>query len=777
MHIIYSALFVAALAVTGAWSYQNLNWHDAFYPEPAEEQNLGATYIRSLQLAASPSTGLVLKTNGTDNYWDTDATGGGGSGVGTVATSSPETIGQLAYWGTSSGYPAKLNSAATTSLTINAPLTTSGTAGALVGGTNLTIDIDDIKAADLDLTDITLNDFTNDAGFITSAGSSNWSVFGGTGWLYPSTTIGVIVNASSTFNATTSLSALRVFGGNVSASQSVGGLINCNRSTFLGPCFVGFSSAGAGGGRMASFMNDNPAFDTQLVHASSSSLTESTLNVFGAANGKGVIKASLVGGNNDSAGISSDVTTNGGRGQAYFGKCNSGTTTPCYNALNESSVLLWSVDGFGRSSMVTASTTLLTLGNAGTNVGIFFSQDGDGALTVQGIGNANNEDFVLNLDDTADVGVYSSNTGLVAFDYPNMRLRTDGIVIDGDGTFPASSDGSILIGDGTDTGTFEVEDAPVCIGDGGCTPNALDGSLVVNYASSTALTVSGTASTSKFFADGLGTCNSGNMLTWTGGTFGCASETILTAGDGLTLTATDIDCDTASATVFGCLTAANFIAFNNKWDLASSTIPIAKGGTGLTAVGASSTVLTTNGTIMIWQSLVSYITETVRTASLIVTGAWDFGDAATLEIPNAADPTVSVTGQIAVNSTAASSSIRFYDGTAERALYPETDVAFNYSTSTATQGTTTIALAGPIRTTTYTQVSCMSTGGTAKVQLGDGTASSTIVTSQNGLSTTFTTLSSNNVFLKGEVRFIAIGTFSATTITQVSCTYGRTQVD
>ena len=39
------------------------------------------TPFTSKQLAASPSNGLVLKTNGTTNYWDTDATGGGGGGA------------------------------------------------------------------------------------------------------------------------------------------------------------------------------------------------------------------------------------------------------------------------------------------------------------------------------------------------------------------------------------------------------------------------------------------------------------------------------------------------------------------------------------------------------------------------------------------------------------------------------------------------------------------------------------------------------------------------
>lgn len=45
---------------------------------------------------------------------------------------------------------------------------------------------------------------------------------------------------------------------------------------------------------------------------------------------------------------------------------------------------------------------------------------------------------------------------------------------------------------------------------------------------------------------------------------GADADTTYTAGDGLTLTATDIDCDTASASVFGCLTAAHWTLFDNK---------------------------------------------------------------------------------------------------------------------------------------------------------------------------------------------------------------------
>lgn len=80
-----------------------------------------------------------------------------------IATSTTPTVGQLPYW-TGAG---SLGSVATSSVTIGSPLTSAGTPGYVVGGSGWTLDIDDIQAADLDLTDITLATFTDDVGFAT----------------------------------------------------------------------------------------------------------------------------------------------------------------------------------------------------------------------------------------------------------------------------------------------------------------------------------------------------------------------------------------------------------------------------------------------------------------------------------------------------------------------------------------------------------------------------------------------------------------------------------
>jgi len=53
-------------------------------------------------------------------------------------------------------------------------------------------------------------------------------------------------------------------------------------------------------------------------------------------------------------------------------------------------------------------------------------------------------------------------------------------------------------------------------------------------------------------------------------------ENILTFGDGLTRTANDVDCDTASGSVFGCLTSSDWTTFNNKLSAMTFSFPFTR---------------------------------------------------------------------------------------------------------------------------------------------------------------------------------------------------------
>lgn len=105
-----------------------------------------------------------------------------------------------------------------------------------------------------------------------------------------------------------------------------------------------------------------------------------------------------------------------------------------------------------------------------------------------------------------------------------------------------------------------------------------------------------------------------------------------------------------------------------------------------------------------------------------------------LDIPSATNPTVDAEGEIAINTTAASSSLRYHDGTAERALYPDFQKTLKISTSTilALNGnpaaTTTVKLDRTIlHPITHTARYCETTTGTWGYIIGNGTASSSYV--------------------------------------------------
>jgi hypothetical protein len=73
-------------------------------------------------------------------------------------------------------------------------------------------------------------------------------------------------------------------------------------------------------------------------------------------------------------------------------------------------------------------------------------------------------------------------------------------------------------------------------------------------------------------------------------------ESGLTAGDGITRTVNDFDCDTASGSVFGCLASADWTTFNNKQATLSATYPLVLTGATLSTPLATTTIAQTYGT-------------------------------------------------------------------------------------------------------------------------------------------------------------------------------------
>ena len=165
-----------------------------------------------------------------------------------------------------------------------------------------------------------------------------------------------IFNASSTVNVTgtTTHYAGTVHNvGGVSASESTGGVENCRRLTALGPCYVGHSSAGAGGGRLMSLVTDNPLYDTQTLHVRNEGV-DTTLNVIGNPLGRGVTKTTVTfGADSDASVWSGQIDDDDAQG--LFLLAPPGYTGKLFNVRIASTTEIFTMDSAGYFGL--ASTT------------------------------------------------------------------------------------------------------------------------------------------------------------------------------------------------------------------------------------------------------------------------------------------------------------------------------------------------------------------------------------------------------------------------------------
>lgn len=209
-----------------------------------------------------------------------------------------------------------------------------------------------------------------------------------------------------------------------------------------------------------------------------------------------------------------------------------------------------------------------------------------------------------------------------------------------------------------------------------------------------------------------------------------------------------------AAGAWTCATVANT-------DLANSTISgISLGGTlaNLTATdgtltfsgtytGATARTIGLNlGNANTWTALQTFQVGLVSQASSTITSLQVINGTTTnatstnlsisstgeLFIPSAANPTVGTAREFGIESTAASTSLRFHDGTAERAIFASYDRSFSFASSTlayqgayGAAGTTTILLSNPYRPVTLLSFYCKTNSGTAYVGFGNGTATTT----------------------------------------------------
>lgn len=159
----------------------------------------------------------------------------------------------------------------------------------------------------------------------------------------------------------------------------------------------------------------------------------------------------------------------------------------------------------------------------------------------------------------------------------------------------------------------------------------------------------------------------------------------------------------------------------------------------------------------------TYVRSIIASASLVVTGAWDFGGATSLEIPN--NGTVNANGEITTDDT--SGQLRYFAGGEERVIEPAIYASFSLSTTTAWNGTTTRALGPAFEAQTWSAVKCFTDAGTLDVFFSDGTNEMDKLNASTTVGTF--SFSTNNTFTASEKRFVDIGN-PASSPTEISCT-------
>ena len=287
--------------------------------------------------------------------------------------------------------------------------------------------------------------------------------------------------------------------------------------------------------------------------------------------------------------------------------------------------------------------------------------------------------------------------------------------------------------------------------------------------------VSSASSTISYLGTGGVASNNGRL-------YNAATTTFST---GLTYSGGAVTCDTASGSVFGCLSAANWTTFNDKQATISTTFPITLSGATVGFGGISTSSAPTISNLSYWTgvntlgtvatssaqcsgsvscsafTVVGSVSPTITSSALTTYDAWThpvYGGAATTSIITITTGGLLVTASSTFNSTldlslATVKSIEF--------------ASFTYATSTTWTGTTTVPLGPAFVAETWQGLMCFTDVGTVNVSIYDGTNRMDLANASTTVGTF--TLSTNNTFTAAEKRYVDLGT-PATAPTKISCT-------
>lgn len=726
-----------------------LDWNYAFNPEDGPSFAAFGDPFLSLQVGTNPTSGDCLQTDGTNSTWDPCPSGGGGGGGG------------AGTWST----------------------TTSQVSGVFINYPNETDDV------------------------VTIGSNATTSAE----WYYdPTNKFWLVQSASSTISGPLNISGLLTLGGNLSIdAQSFdsltdditldnnGGDLQVVDVTCTG-CLGATEIAGLG---TADISGLDISSDTNLTAGDGITLTDDDLDCDTAS-------ASIFGclSTTDWSSFNARLSTTslGLFDKGYFFSTTSAdyweTQQPARGGSGASFGQAWELFGSGawlsptttKGVIVAASSTIgsgaqaggLTISGGATTTGSHYITGQltvEGAATVNGLTNtaAATQLGDFNIDNTGEILRIATTQGeqeALRIDLGNTANRIDF---------------------SSDTGVTQFDWTAITLNS-------------FTNASST-LFSTGYASSTLYYGAGLSNCNTGNMLTWTDGRFGCEDDSTGGGGGSFPFTATTNFGQVVYATstptlwfqsgLFASSTSwfTNTTATNATTTSATTTVlavssllkPATNDGSplGTSALGFSDLFLASGGLITIdngdtgsgltlagssgpgsWTATFPELTGTVALSGTSQT--LDFG-ASVLEIPNGSNPTANDPGELAHDTT--DNQLILDDFVVAKA----TDTIWKVtvaSTSPAFISGGLLAFPAQLDGYTITAIRCYVSGGTSKiVAIEDASANSTeditcgtTLTSDDGSITnaTFTAGELGNIDFgntSGAVDYVTISVFGTWT--------------
>jgi hypothetical protein len=167
---------------------------------------------------------------------------------------------------------------------------------------------------------------------------------------------------------------------------------------------------------------DSDAFARFDEHSSSPS-TPAAGNVVLYAKADGLLYSK------DDAGVET-VVSGGGVGGGDINTVGNCTTGDCFSGTQGTIITFFDADTTQALQYDNTLNKFVFTDNVSIlAAGVDISSDGDGAITFLGLGDGSDEDLTLNLDDTANTGVFTSSTGLNVINFSSIALQISGVVV------------------------------------------------------------------------------------------------------------------------------------------------------------------------------------------------------------------------------------------------------------------------------------------------------------------------------------------------------------